>query len=76
MTPVETLARTAAQRAWTEHEGQAAHVPRYPALSAWMALAARLKRDGQGDRLNRDTHRAFLAAYQSELDALAGGGLG
>jgi hypothetical protein len=52
--PIKALARTAAQAAWAEHKGQAARVPRYPALPAWMALAARLKQDGQADRLNGD----------------------
>jgi hypothetical protein len=73
MNTLETVARSAAQRAWSEHAGSMAHVPRYPALSAWMALAAALRRDGQADRLNRDGHRVFLVAYQAELDALAAG---
>lgn len=66
---ITQLGAEAAQRVWKTHSGQSARVPRYPALPAWMALTDALKRRG-GANLGRETHRAFLAAYQAELDAL------
>jgi hypothetical protein len=56
--------RAAARAARAEHGDNA---PSYPDLSAWLVLAADLRRRGETELLNAQGHQLFLTAYVEEL---------